>query len=89
MFKKQLITSTAELSTMVESMYTIRKISTEMLQEKINDSITVPDVDAKRDIMSILVRARKADREKNKTAYTMSDKAMLDQVVSVTHRWHE
>lgn len=76
----------AELSTMVESMYVIRKISTEMLQEKINDSITVSDADAKRDIMSILVRARKADREKDKAAYNMSDEAMLDQVVSVLHQ---
>lgn len=76
----------AELSTMVESMYVIRKISTEMLREKINDSITVSDADAKRDIMSILVRARKADREKDKAAYNMSDEAMLDQVVSVLHQ---
>jgi hypothetical protein len=68
---------------MVESMYIIRKVSTELLLEKINDSITVSDMDAKRDIMSILVRARKADLDKDKTAYTMSDKAMLDQVVSV------
>ena len=74
---------------MVESMYTIRKISTEMLREKINDSIAVSDADAKQDIMSILVRARKADREKDKTAYTMSDEAMLDQVVSDARRCHE
>ena len=79
----------AELSTMVESMYVIRKISTEMLREKINDSITVSDADAKRDIMSILVRARKADREKDKAAYNMSDEAMLDQVVSDARRCHE
>ena len=63
-------------------MYTIKKISTELLREKMNDSITVSDMDAKRDIMSILVRARKAGLEKDKTAYTMSDKAMVEQVVS-------
>lgn len=55
----------------------------EMLREKMDDSVTASDTDAKRDIMSILIRARKADLEEDKMAYTMSDKAVLDQVVSV------
>ncbi|KAF8707323.1 hypothetical protein AX14_013617 [Amanita brunnescens Koide BX004] len=80
---------TAELSTLVESMYTIKKISTELLREKMNDSITVSDMDAKRDIMSILVRARKAGLEKDKTAYTMSDKAMVEQVLTFLGAGHE
>jgi hypothetical protein len=71
----------AGLSTLLESMHTIRKVSMALLQEKMNDSIAVSDTDAKRDIMTILVRARKADLEKDKTVYTMSDKAMIDQVV--------
>lgn len=83
MFKERAVASTAGLSTLLESMHTIRKVSTELLQEKMNDSVAVSDTDAKRDIMSILVRARKADLEKDKTIYTMSDKAMIDQVVSI------
>ena len=55
----------------------------EMLREKMDDSVTASDTDAKRDIMSILIRARKADLEEDKMAYTMSDKAVLDQVVSI------
>ena len=61
----------------------MRKVSMEMLREKMDDSVTASDTDAKRDIMSILIRARKADLEEDKMAYTMSDKAVLDQVVSV------
>ena len=61
----------------------------EMLREKMDDSVTASDTDAKRDIMSILIRARKADLEEDKMAYTMSDKAVLDQVVSVAgHQWY-
>ncbi|KAF8346059.1 cytochrome P450 [Amanita rubescens] len=80
---------TAELSTLLESMHTIRKVSMELLQEKMNDSVAVSDTDAKRDIMSILVRARKADLEKDKTVYAMSDKAMIDQVLTFLGAGHE
>lgn len=67
----------------------MRKVSMEMLREKMDDSVTASDTDAKRDIMSILIRARKADLEEDKMAYTMSDKAVLDQVVSVAwHQWY-
>ncbi|KAF8330529.1 cytochrome P450 [Amanita rubescens] len=73
---------TAHLSTLVQSIYTMRKASTEMLREKMDDSITASDTEAKRDIMSILIRARKAELEEDKMAYTMSDKAVLDQVLT-------
>jgi hypothetical protein len=54
-----------------------------MLREKMSDpSVAVSDMDAKRDIMSLLVRARKADLDKGKGIYAMSDQAMMDQVVS-------
>ena len=67
----------------------MRKVSMEMLREKMDDSVTASDTDAKRDIMSILIRARKADLEEDKMAYTMSDKAVLDQVVSIAwHQWY-
>lgn len=39
------------------------------------------DKTARRDLMSILVRARQADLEKDSTVYAMSDRAMVDQVV--------
>lgn len=53
-----------------------------ILHEKMADpSVAVSDTYAKRDIMSLLVRARYADLEKDKGVYTMSDKAMMDQVV--------
>lgn len=65
-------------------MYRIRKISAQMLEEKMKDSnLTLNDSDAKRDIMSILVRARKAELDGGKGGYAMSDRAMTDQVVSI------
>lgn len=68
---------------MMEAMYIIKKVSAQMLKEKMEDSaVTVNDINAKRDIMSILVRARKADLDKDSSSYAMSDKAMMDQVVS-------
>lgn len=68
---------------MMESMHRIKKISAVMLEEKMRDSaVASSDMDAKRDIMSLLVRGRRADAEQEKGGYTMSDKAMMDQVVS-------
>ena len=47
-------------------------------------SFLTPSPDSKPDVtgMSILVRAKKADLEKDKMAYTTGDKAMMDQAVS-------
>lgn len=65
--------------TLVGAMNTIRKISANMLQEKLADlSITADDTTSKRDIMSLLVRARVADKS---GGYYMSDSTMMDQVV--------
>lgn len=69
------------MSTLVESMHKIRQLSKKMLEEKLRESSHVSDMDAKRDIMSILVRARKAEQEGNTANYTMNDQAMMDQVV--------
>ena len=53
-----------------------------MLREKMRDSIvTLPDSEAKHDIMNLLVRARKADMDSKTDGYAMSDEAMMDQVV--------
>lgn len=59
-------------------------MSASMLRDKMNDSsVAVSDTHAKRDIMSLLVRARKADLDKDKGVYAMSDQAMMDQVVGL------
>ncbi len=48
-----------------------------------DSDLTLNDSDAQRDIMSILVRARKAELDEGKGGYAMSDRAMMDQVVSI------
>lgn len=52
------------------------------MKETSESGITADDTHTKKDIMSILVRARQADLHKDRTAYAMSDTAMIDQVVS-------
>lgn len=70
---------------MLDSMHKIKHISALILKEKTSDIVvTASDTEAKRDIMSLLVRARKVDLEKDAAVYTMSDKAMMDQVVKST-----
>jgi hypothetical protein len=70
------------VSKLIDAMYRIRRISRRMLQEKMSDSsVALNDSDTKKDIMSILVRARKAELEGGKDGYTMDDRAMMDQVV--------
>jgi hypothetical protein len=64
-------------------MYRIKRVSAAILREKTQDTtVAVSDMNTKRDIMSLLVRARKADLDKDKGVYAMSDRAMMDQVVS-------
>lgn len=80
-----IIINLASISPMLDSMHTIKKISAQMLQEKIQDSaVAISDMEAKKDIMSLLVRARKGDAEKGGDE-AISDKAMMDQVVSQSH----
>lgn len=62
-------------------MYKIRQLSKSMLEDKLRESAYISDMDAKRDIMSILVRAKKGEQEGNMASYTMNDQAMMDQVV--------
>lgn len=54
-----------------------------MLAEKISETsgISAEDMHMKKDIMSLLVRARQNDLSKNTSEYTMTDEAMMDQVV--------
>ncbi|KAG6877827.1 hypothetical protein C0993_003489 [Termitomyces sp. T159_Od127] len=69
------------VSNLIDSMYRIKRVSAKILHQKMEESaVVVSDTEAKRDIMSLLVRARKADLDKDKTVYAMSDRAMMDQV---------
>ncbi|TFK35848.1 cytochrome P450 [Crucibulum laeve] len=81
------------LSTVLDSMHRIREVSATMLAEKMADSaVSLSDTDAKRDIMSLLVRARTADLQENKEkagGYAMSDEAMMDQVLTFLGAGHE
>ncbi|KAF9567301.1 cytochrome P450 [Agrocybe pediades] len=78
------------VSKLVDAMYRIRRISRQMLEEKLKDSnLILNDSDAKKDIMSILVRARKAELDGGKGGYAMSDQAMMDQVLTFLGAGHE
>lgn len=76
-----LIPISAPAYTLIDAMYKVKKISARMLKEKLADTaVTADDTAAKRDIMSLLVRARTAEKG---AGYHMSDAAMMDQVVSI------
>ncbi|KAJ7057867.1 cytochrome P450 [Mycena amicta] len=79
----------ASLEQLVDSMHQIRKISATMLREKTTDlSVAPEDTTTKKDIMSLLVRSRKADLDAG-VLDTMSDKAMVDQVLTFLGAGHE
>ncbi|KAF8966821.1 cytochrome P450 [Flammula alnicola] len=81
---------TEQLDPLLASMDRIRRVSAAMLEEKMRDStISVSDSEAKRDIMSLLVRARKADMDSKASGYAMSDEAMMDQVLTFLGAGHE
>uniref|UniRef100_A0A8H8CGE5 Cytochrome P450 n=1 Tax=Psilocybe cubensis TaxID=181762 RepID=A0A8H8CGE5_PSICU len=72
----------------VDSMHRIRAVSAQMLAEKMSDSaVSLSDSETKRDIMSLLVRARQADSKAG--GYAMSDQAMMDQVLTFLGAGHE
>ncbi|KAK0488941.1 cytochrome P450 [Armillaria novae-zelandiae] len=76
---------------LLDSMHRIRKISRQILSEKIKDleesGISADDMHAKRDIMSLLMRARANDTEQR--GYAMSDNIMVDQVLTFLGAGHE
>lgn len=62
-------------------MHRIKRISAEMLQEKLADTaVTADDMSTKKDIMSLLVRASVADKSGQ---YHMDESAMMAQVVYI------
>lgn len=71
----------APLGVLIDSMHHIKRISAKILAERIHDStVAMSDTETKRDVMSLLLRARNVDLQ-DKGAYTMSDQAMVEQVV--------
>ncbi|KAF8203351.1 cytochrome P450 [Pholiota molesta] len=79
---------TEKLYDLLGCMSAIRRVAAGMLAEKLADAAGVQaDAEAKRDIMSLLVRARAvgAGRE----AYGMNDEAMMDQVLTFLGAGHE
>lgn len=74
--------ATGDIAVVVESMTTIRGISRSMLEEKLREShASEMEQERKKDIMSLLVRARKENLEHEPAGYSLSDEAMMDQVV--------
>ncbi|KAF7297213.1 hypothetical protein MIND_00954400 [Mycena indigotica] len=79
----------SKLEQLVDSMHHIRRISARMLQEKMADlSVSPDDTTTKKDIMSLLVRSRKAEMDSG-ASDTMSDRAMVDQVLTFLAAGHE
>lgn len=83
---------TSDIATVLGAMHTIKRISREILSEKMRESldsgITEGDSElhGKKDIMSILVRARTSEVEGQ---YKMSDAAMVNQVLTFLGAGHE
>lgn len=74
---------------LVDSMYRIRTISAAMLRAKTADlSVAPDDTTTKKDIMSLLVRGRKADLDADPRADAMTDTAMVDQVLTFLAAGH-
>ncbi|KAI0029997.1 cytochrome P450 [Vararia minispora EC-137] len=76
----------ALFETLVKSTLEIRKISRELLRERVAESgVDVEDTSSKRDILSLLVRARKGEND----GYTLSDDDLVDQVLTFLGAGHE
>ncbi|KAI0056515.1 cytochrome P450 [Artomyces pyxidatus] len=76
----------APVKTFIGSLHQIRRISREMLREKLADTaVDAADMATKKDIMSLLVRARKGETK----GYQLSDEALVDQVLTFLGAGHE
>ncbi|KAF9029929.1 cytochrome P450 [Hymenopellis radicata] len=73
----------------VDRVHRIKDVSAKLLAEKLHDASTVSDIDSKKDVMSILVRARMSGGGKDSDGYVMSDQAMMDQVLTFLGAGHE
>ncbi|KAF8906184.1 cytochrome P450 [Mucidula mucida] len=75
--------------TMMDCMRRIKAVSAKLLVQKISDASTVSDIESKKDIMSILLRARMSGGEKDNDGYMLSDQAMMSQVLTFLAAGHE
>ncbi|KAA1472366.1 cytochrome P450 [Dentipellis sp. KUC8613] len=74
-------------TTLIDRTHRIRNIAKRMLSEKMADmAVDVEDIAAKKDIMSLLVRARKGGE---KGEYKLSDGALVEQVLTFLGAGHE
>ncbi|KAF7967470.1 hypothetical protein HWV62_34115 [Athelia sp. TMB] len=77
-YEEMISLQSEEGAIIANSMHIIKKVSAQLLKEKVADAAVVAaDMTTKRDIMSILVRARISDKGEG---YQMTDGAMMDQV---------
>ncbi|KAH8825622.1 cytochrome P450 [Flagelloscypha sp. PMI_526] len=76
---------------LTDTMHRIRALSKQMLDEKMAEAAQfgVSDVKEKRDIMSILIREREAEKSKGAGEVSMNDKAMMDQVLTFLSAGHD
>ncbi|KAJ7197038.1 cytochrome P450 [Mycena pura] len=78
------------LELLVDSMHRIRKISREILRAKTTDLNVPPDdVSTKQNILSLMVRAQKAELDANPVAEVMSDMAMVEHAFTFLITGHE
>lgn len=74
------------IAILIKSMYRIKQISKQILLEKAQDNVGLEDTAAKRDVMSLLVRAQSTNKSEG---YHMSEEAMIDQVLTFLGAGHE
>ncbi|KAF9076923.1 cytochrome P450, partial [Rhodocollybia butyracea] len=89
----------ANAAVLVDTMHRIKAVSASILQQKLEEAEHAEnneDTAAKKDIMSLLVRARMADQKVQKSEgrlgappYAMTDAEMMDQVLTFLGAGHE
>ncbi|KAE9410054.1 cytochrome P450 [Gymnopus androsaceus JB14] len=90
----------SQAAILMDAMHRIKAVSSAILQEKLAEaehSENNEDTAAKKDIMSLLIRARMADQKAQKSVaggigaapYAMSDTEMMDQVLTFLGAGHE
>ncbi|KAJ7593064.1 cytochrome P450 [Mycena floridula] len=87
------------ITILIDSMHRIKAISRKILQEKLSENVIPGDTDSRRDIMSLLLKARKAESaslspEKFSPStgtggYQMSDDMIMNQVLTFLGAGHE